>query len=270
MDEAPREWIETALRVTGHFEDSQDPLGAVSGDFDGMGISLGVLQWNIGSNSLQPMVVPLGLASLLETMPVYGRDLWKACTSNVQQGLAICRGWQTGATLRKPVLAELKAFTRSPAFVERQVSRASQVASGAFSAAAKYAAADPAYDSVTKGLFCWFFDVFTQNGGLKGLGYREVKDFVAANGVERADDVICDWLATRTNASAGYRDSRENATMWRDKVPREKLSLLVLSYLRSQLARLEYRGDVLNRKASIAIGRGWVHRELHDLSPLLA
>lgn len=270
MDEAPRDWVETALKVTGHFEDSEDPLGAVSGDFDGMGISLGVLQWNIGSNSLQPMVVPLGLAAVLETMPVYGRDLWNACTSNVQQGLAICRSWQTGATLRKPVLAELKAFTRSHRFVDRQVSRASQVASGAFHAATTYAAADPAYQQVSKALFCWFFDVFTQNGGLKGLGYPEVKGFIAANGVETADDVICDWLATRANASAGYRDSRQNSALWRDKVPREKLSLLVLSYLRSQLSRLEYRGDVLNRKASIAIGRGWVHRELHDLRALLA
>lgn len=270
MDEPPKDWVETALRVTGHFEDSEDPLGAVSGDFDGMGISLGVLQWNIGSGSLQPLILPLGLARVLETMPVYGRDLWDACNGNVQHGLSVCRSWQTGATLRKPVLAELKAFTGAPAFVERQIARATRVASSAFSTAKAYAASDPAYGNPTKGLFCWFFDVFTQNGGLKDLDYDDVRGFIAHNGLQRVDDVICDWLATRTDASAGYRDSRSNAALWRDQVPQERLSLLVLSFLRSQLARLEYRGDVLNRKAAIAIGRGWVHRELHDLTKLLA
>ena len=42
------EWIKTALMITGHFENSSDPLGGVTGDFDDMGISLGVLQWNSG------------------------------------------------------------------------------------------------------------------------------------------------------------------------------------------------------------------------------
>jgi hypothetical protein len=51
--------IEKALSITGHFEDSDDPFGAVSGNFDGMGISLGVLQWNIGSGSLQPLLKEL-------------------------------------------------------------------------------------------------------------------------------------------------------------------------------------------------------------------
>src|SRR3954468_6042136 len=90
--------IEKALSITGHFEDSDDPLGAVSGDFDGMGISLGVLQWNIGSNSLQPMVRNIGLAKVRECMPSYGSGLWEACTSAIPHGLSIVRAWQVGAT----------------------------------------------------------------------------------------------------------------------------------------------------------------------------
>src|SRR3954447_15251710 len=86
-------WIEIALRVTGHFEDSNDPLAGVSGDFDGMGISLGVLQWNIGSGSLQPLVQGIGKAEILEHMPTYGQDLWAACNTSIPNGLAIVRGW---------------------------------------------------------------------------------------------------------------------------------------------------------------------------------
>ena len=58
-------WIECALRITGHFEDSSDPLAAVSGDFDNQGISLGVLQWNIGSGSLQPIIKSVGRDTVL-------------------------------------------------------------------------------------------------------------------------------------------------------------------------------------------------------------
>ena len=72
------EWILSALRLTGHFEDSADPLGAVTGNFDGMGISLGVLQWNLGSGSLQPMVPAVGEAEVLARMPSFGDELWSA------------------------------------------------------------------------------------------------------------------------------------------------------------------------------------------------
>jgi hypothetical protein len=41
--------INKAVAVTGRFENAGDPWSGVTGDFDGMGISCGVLQWNIGS-----------------------------------------------------------------------------------------------------------------------------------------------------------------------------------------------------------------------------
>ncbi len=262
-------WVETALNVTGHFEDSQDPLGAVTGDFDGMGISLGVLQWNIGSNSLQPLVAKVGRAAVVALMPHYGTDLWMACTSSVTQGLAVVRGWQIGSTLRQPVRDELKAFTHGAAFREQQIEASRRVASTAADAASHWA--DEAGIPPSKALFCWFFDLTTQNGGLKGLGYAEVRDYISANGADRADDLVCDWLAARTSGEAGYRDAAKNAALWRDHVDAAQLPLFVLSFLRAlKVPRRQYRADVLNRKATIALGQGWVHTERHDLRPLLA
>lgn len=269
MTTPPSDWIETALRVTGHFEDSADPLGGVTGDFDGMGISLGVLQWNIGSNSLQSMVQTVGRDHVLATMPHYGEELWEACATDVKRGLAICRGWQMGSRLKPDARAELKVFTLSEPFVGQQVARAGKVAGTAFAAAEAFANKDPSYGAPTKALFCWFFDVYTQNGGLKGLGYAEVSDFIGRSGGSGADDVICDWLAGCPETMAGYRDSHANAGLWRDSVPDDRLSLFVLSYLRAQLSRPAYKADVMNRKATIAVQRGWVHRENHDLSTLL-
>jgi hypothetical protein len=47
------------LALTGSFETGRalpDCFAGVSGDFDGQGISFGVLQWNFGQNSLQPLL----------------------------------------------------------------------------------------------------------------------------------------------------------------------------------------------------------------------
>ncbi|MBO9576873.1 MAG: hypothetical protein J7494_14160 [Sphingobium sp.] len=263
-------WIETALKVTGHFEDSDSPLSAVTGDFDQMGVSLGVLQWNIGSGSLQPMIAPLGQDAVVQLMPTFGRDLWRACTSPIKEGLAICRRWQNGATIKPNVKAELRTFTGSALFVRQQVARATKVAQQAYAAAEQYAAADPSIPSATKAVFCWFFDVYTQNGGLKGLDYDDVRNFIDVHGADKVDDTICDWLAGQPLGGVGAKDATANAQLWRDHIAPENLSLFVLSFLRSQLSRVEYRADVLNRKATIANRVGWVHREKHDLMQLLS
>lgn len=264
------DWVRTALRVTGHFEDSADPLGAVTGDFDGMGISLGALQWNIGSGSLQPLVRAVGRATVVEAMPHYGAELWEACTSNVANGLVIVRRWQAGATLREPVRQELRAFTRGDAFVAQQMASVARTAEAALDQASAWASSLPGKPPVSKTLFCWFFDLRTQNGGLGNLSYADVEAFVGNNGITKADDVVCDWLAARTANDAGYRDSLRNADLWRTAVDGATSPLFVLSYLRALRSRTGYRGDVLNRKATIAVGQGWVHMERHDLRSLLA
>jgi hypothetical protein len=54
---------EKALRITNAFENTTAwerthdlDFGGLSGDFDGQGLSLGLLQWNIGTGSLQPLL----------------------------------------------------------------------------------------------------------------------------------------------------------------------------------------------------------------------
>ncbi len=262
------EWTETALKVTGHFEDADDPLGGVTGDFDDMGISLGVLQWNIGMGSLQPMVRSIGRAVVTAAMPAYGAELWAACSASVVEGLRIVRGWQPGGHLRPPVAGELKRLALCAPFVAQQIANADKVAERAYGAAAEWASAMTG-GRPDKRQFCWFFDVLTQNGGMKGIAFEDVAGFVRRLGADHTDDVICDWLAARGQDDAGFRDSRRNATQWRDKVADERLPLFVASYLRAMKSRTQYRGDVLNRKATLAIGTGWVHGEQHTLDALL-
>ena len=124
----PPEWVKSALTVTGRFEDASDPFGAVSGDFDGMGISLGVLQWNLGSATLQPLVLAMGQQQVCAAMPRHGPAFWQAVKGDRAAALRTARSWQNRARLDRAVLAELKALARSPACVAQQVAAAQAMA----------------------------------------------------------------------------------------------------------------------------------------------
>jgi hypothetical protein len=82
MGKAPDDWKKSAVAITPGFEVSGDPYQGVSGDFDGMGISCGALQWNIGQGSLQPMVKAVGKQVVTAAMPIYGTQLWTACNGS--------------------------------------------------------------------------------------------------------------------------------------------------------------------------------------------
>jgi hypothetical protein len=261
------EFLTAGLKITGHFEDADDPLAAVSGNFDAQGISLGVLQWNIGSNSLQPIVRYLGKAAATSTMPQYGADLWKACNTTVAEGLAIVRAWQPNNKLPKSCFNELKAFVRADPFQKRQMDVARSVGNTAWNTASNWSEKRER-DHVSKREFCWFYDVFTQNGSMKSLTVSKVQDFIANHGAAGADHLICDWLAARNDDNRGARDSRKNANLWRDAVADEDLFLFVASFLRIHEANPLWQSDAMNRKGTIALTTGWVHKEKHDLTPI--
>jgi hypothetical protein len=261
MDVSP-DWVRTALSTTGHFEDSQRPFSAVSGNFDGMGISVGVLQWNIGSGSLQPLVLATDAATIQATCPTCGSDLLRACKSRPSEGIAIVNAWQTGSQLKSAILAELRSLASSPGFTTQQINAATNVAQRAYNTATQWYAAWSL--ELTPQAYCWFFDVYTQNGGVGDVTPGQVDSFVGGD-EHHAVQTVCDWLAGRQTFEHGSRDAIKNATLWRTILgPRTRL--FVASYLRSQKSKLEWRADVLNRKAAIALGNGWVHGEMVTLT----
>jgi hypothetical protein len=256
-------WLANALETTGDFETAGDPWGGVTGDFDGMGLSCGVLQWNIGSNSLQPLVKAAGEPAVKATMPRHGAKFWEASNTSIAKGLAIVRAWQGGGSrLPADVKAELVAFMCSAPMVAQQMAAAGKVARSAERMAVTWAASR-GRTPYTKRDFCWFFDLVTQNGGLKGLTIEDVTAFVRAHGnATKAVADICDWLAAMPQAYAGFKDCWRNAQLWRGNVDNAWRDLFILSYLRARKARPEYAGVVMNRKGTIALARGWVNAEM--------
>src|SRR5687768_12692168 len=135
MANIPADWIEAAVTITPGFEVAGDPYEGVSGDFDGMGISCGALQWNIGSNSLQPMVQAVGKAHVLATMPIQGAEMWTACNTTIKKGLQIVRSWQNGSKLSNSARTELRALMGSNDMRAQQDFRIEKVAQIAYKSA---------------------------------------------------------------------------------------------------------------------------------------
>ncbi len=262
----PPEWIRAALELTGHFEDSSAPWSAVTGNFDAMGVSLGVLQWNLGQGSLQPLVRKSGKASVDATMPTIGAGFWAASAPGADWR-SIVAAWHDGKMLKPAARRELRAFTGSAPFVAQQIDASSKVADAAYGLAKGWADKDPMFGTVSRPLFCWFFDVMTQNGGLKGLTITELDKFRASTSDPVA--LVCDWLASRPATVAGAHDAHRNAPLWHAAGDPREVSLLLLSYLRCLKSTPTWQVDVLNRKGTIARRTGWVHGEKQDLAAIL-
>lgn len=265
----PADWKASAVAITCGFETTGDPYVMVAGDFDGMGISCGALQWNIGMRSLQPMVRAAGEHVVTSAMPVHGAEMWSACNGTVAQGLTIVRSWQTKNAKGIPVLkpapkAELRALFGTQQMRREQNVRIDVKADTALALATAWAK-DRDLTPPSKRLFCWMFDIATQNGSLEGQTPKKVADFIVANKPDRVDDLVCDYLAAFIGNSHAA-DARRNAARWRDQAAEEKLELLCLSYLRAQTALAKWRHVVINRKGSIAMGGGWVNSSEQNFS----
>ena len=260
MDET---WIATALAVTAAFETADDPFAAVTGDFDGEGLSCGALQWNVGQGTLQPLVKRAGEAAVMAHMPIHGAAFWAAMAKPIPETLADVRAWQAEGRLDPAFAQELAGFLGSPEMRREQRAAARTIAQKAFAEAERWAASRGATPSQPE--FCWFFDCVTQNGGLKGLGLADVRAFIAGN--PAPETAICDWLRERAPPEFATRDCRRNAALWRGATPDQNRDLFVLSYLRALKCASQSRGAVMNRKGTLATMRGWVNGRLIDLSP---
>ena len=255
-----------AISVTGTFENSGDPYVGITGDFDGMGISCGVQQWNIGSNSLQPLVRLVGQPVALRTMPTKGAEMWTACNAPITQGLQIVRAWQANHVIQPAIAAELRALMGSPEMRAAQLRRIVTIAQNADTLTVGWAH-DLGRTQRTVQEFVWFFDILTQNGGMKGIGYADVEAFLASSGANDAVGVICDWLANVPANWWGHGDSVKNAALWRNGVSPNDVDLFVLSYLRASVAgQVLARGLTMNRKGTLAVRKGHVNSTLFDFT----
>lgn len=264
LDGIPPDWIEDAIKVTCRFENDGDPYLGVSGNFDGQGVSCGALQWNLGQSSLQPLVKAVGEPLVKAKMPNFGADLWLACQGSGAAAVKIAAGWHSRNKLKPKFRDELVSLLDTAEMRAEQNKAMAVNATKAILLAASFAAAR-SEASPSKRAYMWFFDIVCQNGSMKGIGYDDVKNFVGGSTPKQAVGVVCDTLKAVPGSTGHAADAHKNAKLWKSLTDPEAVDLLVLSHLRAAKSMPEWRHIVLNRKGTVAAGKGHVNSSLFDL-----
>ncbi len=223
------------LALTGSFETGAQPpdcFCGISGDFDGQGISFGVLQWNIGQGTLQPL-----LQSFVEQHSGLAGDIFHDNLDTLRSLAAASRDDQLEFTrssvvqhrgqVNEPWRGMLRTMGRTPEFRSIQA----QEAAGKYQ---KGLAICGEYGLKSQRAAALMFDIVTQNGS--------INDIVKAQ-------ILADF---KTVAASSAEDL-------------EVAKMRIVANRRAAVAKKEFVDDVRTRKLTIAEGKGTVHGITYDL-----
>src|SRR5882724_5034584 len=125
---ASRPINERCLALTASFETGHPPpdsYAGISGDFDGMGISFGALQWNLGQGSLQPLLRDFDTANHGIVDSIFGpkaEEFRAVLASPTDDQLDWARSIQASRfVLIEPWLGYFKTLGRTQEFINIQV-----------------------------------------------------------------------------------------------------------------------------------------------------
>jgi hypothetical protein len=232
-----RPLAERCLALTGAFETSvgfPDCFTGLAGDFDGEGISFGVLQWNIGQGTLQPL-----FAQMLRDHPQIMTQIFQDNLAHFTSMLSLSREGQLAwwASVQSPDKAELfepwKGYLltlgRTSSYQQIQMDHSEQIYSDALALAQEF-------DLHTERSVALMFDTLVQNGGIDSA----MKTLIEAD------------FATITRSEVDFNG--------------EVARMRAIANRVAESSRAEYIEDVRARKLVIANGAGSVHGRDFDLS----
>jgi len=242
----PASWLDSALMITGKYEGSG--FGQVTGNFDGQGISAGILQWNYGQGSLQskillPLVNKMGAEWVDNFFPV---SVSITATMSPRKAKAYAKKHMlTGSIFNKKYVdsnwaRQWQLFLTQDEVIEVQREACASVASKAF----KYC---EDHGMMSAKSFCWFFDIVTQNGSLKGV--RKPIN------LSQYSEYLVD-------------DGGKNFNIWKQHNPSDETKILFI-WTCKRVVRNQWASDVIARKGTIAHGTGVVHGQIHDFRGLI-
>lgn len=222
------------LALTGSFETGAQPpdcFGGMVGDFDGQGLSFGVLQWNIGQKTLQPL-----LARMIGEHEELARSIFHEnldtiralADADLEHQLDFVRSIQTRGQLNEPWRGMLRTLGRTAEFRAIQTAAASKLIDQARAMCAEYGL-------TSQRAMALMFDICTQNGSINSI----VKS-----------QIMADFAAL----PAGSDSDREVARM------------RIVANRRAAACKPQFIDDVRTRKLAIANGTGMVHGIQYDLA----
>lgn len=256
-----KELLELCLKVSGGFENA---IGAsytsVTGNFDGMGLSAGILQWNAGQGTLQTLVKSIGNAMGWDKAKTFfSSDISVFASLNPQAGIQWCidHYLTTGSTQIDPgVKVRWQNFLGQPESIDAQVNMASNGVLG--HAKREVVAYAPNYTDRNRP-YVFFFDLVTQEGGMS-VGQHTVPP-VPAGTVPDVSDAIAEAATHNPHCH----------DIWQTNLAGDDLAALLLhyAYARALLANPLYVWDACDRRGSIACRGGVVHAATVDFTQIL-
>jgi hypothetical protein len=223
------------MALTGSFETDQffpDCFAGLSGDFDGQGISFGVLQWNLGQGSLQPVLHKINRMHPDIVESIFGQNYaeFKAMLAAPKsKQLEWARSIQNPKHAPiEPWKGQFKTLGRHQLFQDIQVQFAKRLFKDAIALCREFGL-------LSSRAAALMFDITVQNGSISKLVKAQIEgDF-----------------------------GQINPGMSSDEVEVERLR--IIANRRAAAAKAEWVEDVRARKLTIANGQGTVHGNFYDL-----
>lgn len=254
--------LETCLKTSGSFENGKGAsYDAVTGNFDGQGISCGILQWNAGQGTLQHLVINIGTAMGWDKAQTFFKsDIHQFAMLGPQDAIQWCVDHYL-AEGSKQIDPDAKAvwqtFLTQPESIAAQVALASNsVLAHAKRLVAQYC---PDYTDRVRP-YAFMFDVSTQSGGMAGTGHRVVAPIPSGQTPDVSDAINF----------AGQHDVK-CAGIWEAVVQNDNLACLLLhyGYARALFSEAAYQWDACSRRGTIACRSGVVHAGVINLTNVL-
>ena len=231
---------DTCLKITGTFEGAE--YSTVSENFDGQGISCGILQWNLGQGTLQAYILNHIDEMYYNQFPISIRPL---ITSTKEQALV----WHKDNCL--DVHGKLKTgwrFAWEMFMVQPEIINLQKKACDKYFHRAKEICGMVGLSHQNKRGMAWAFDLAVQSWSF---------------GIDRPEPNMA-----RTESITQIYGT-DNLMLWNGlELSEEQQVLVIASHLRALKCRPEWRTNFFTRKATIAIGIGMVGKQKYDFRKL--
>jgi len=253
--------LELCLKVSGSFESGGGPsYTSLTGNFDGMGLSAGILQWNAGQGTLQTLIKNIAANTGWDKANSFFSSSIQTFAS-LQPAAAIqwCKDhYLTTGSNNIDIGAKARwvSFLSQPESIAAQVQMATNGVLG--HAKREVTAYCPDYTDRNRP-YVFFFDLVTQEGGMT-VGHQTVP---AVPSGQTPD--VSDALAEAAANNPKCHD------IWQANLSGDNLAALLLhyAYARAMLANPLYVWDACDRRGSIACRGGVVHAATVDFTAIL-
>lgn len=231
---------DTCIKITGAFEGSD--YNTVAGSFDGMGISCGLLQWNVGTGTLQNQILNFCNVDNYR-FPTSIRPLQNL---SKEDGVKWCKDIMHDqfGKLKPEWIASWREFLSDPVVINIQ-----KRAMDKYFHQAKCIAGQLGLPHDNVRAMAWSFDLAVQSWSLK-VDKPQV------------NDAQCDSIMSMADS--------KNAPLWlNESLNDTQKILLIASHLRSLKCFPKWKHAFFVRKATIAIGIGYVNGTVMNFKNIL-